>query len=142
MAKKKTAANSTAKKKVTKKTVKKNTTKTSTKKVVVKEEKKVDDITEALAEGVVSDSSTKEETDAQVATSPTKDYYDISLEQINMYKETHNGEDPGLDLEEVKKDANDGFATIILDNDSADIPDDVKATINFAEQVMSQAEAE
>ena len=140
MAKKKTAANSAAKKKVTKKTVKKNTTKTSTKKVV-KEEKKVDDITEALAEGVISDSSTKE-ADTQVVANPTKDYYDISLEQINMYKETHNGEDPGLDLEEVKKNANDGFATIILDNDSADIPDDVKATINFADQVMSQAEAE
>ena len=141
MAKKKTAANSAAKKKVTKKNTTKKMSNTSTKKVVVKEEKKVDDITEALAEGVTSDSSIKE-ADTQVATNPTKDYYDISLEQINMYKETHNGEDPGLDLEEVKKDANDGFATIILDNDSADIPDDVKATINFADQVMSQAEAE
>ena len=141
MAKKKTAANSAAKKKVTKKNTTKKMSNTSTKKVVVKEEKKVDDITEALAEGVISDSSTKE-ADTQVVANPTKDYYDISLEQINMYKETHNGEDPGLDLEEVKKNANDGFATIILDNDSADIPDDVKATINFADQVMSQAEAE
>lgn len=130
------------KKKVTKKNTTKKMSNTSTKKVVVNEEKKVDDIAEALAEGVSSDHSTKEEADTQIATSPTKNYYDISLEQINMYKETHNGEDPGLDLEEVKKDANDGFATIILDNDSADIPDDVKATINFADQIMSQAEAE
>ena len=140
MAKKKAdAATSTAKKKTTTKkstTIKKATAKKpATKKVV----KKKDDIGDILAEGITTDLVNS---DLGITANPHKDYYDISLEQINKYKESHNGEDPGLDLEEVKKDANAGFATIILDNDSVDLPEDVKATINFADQVMAQAEAE
>ena len=127
MARKKTTATTAAKPK-TKKT---STKKANTKKAVV--ENKVEAF-DALSDAV-ADTTDKE---AEIAETPTKDPYEASLEQIEKYKATHNGEDPGLDLEEVKKDAMNGFTTLIIDETSGDVPDSVKMTIDLVERAAAE----
>ena len=81
----------------------------------------------------------RKKTTATTAAKPkTKDPYEASLEQIEKYKATHNGEDPGLDLEEVKKDAMNGFTTLIIDETSGDVPDSVKMTIDLVERAAAE----
>lgn len=126
MARKKTTATTAAKPK-TKKT---STKKANTKKAVVEKVEAIDALSEAVA-----DTTDKE---AEIAVTPTKDPYEASLEQIEKYKATHNGEDPGLDLEEVKKDAMNGFTTLIIDETSGDVPDSVKMTIDLVERAAAE----
>lgn len=137
MAKKKTAATNAATK-PKKTTTKKTTTKSKSvvrRKAIQQVPEKTEE--EKAADGLAAAVTDNSAGETEIVATPIKDHYEASLEQIAKYKETHNGEDPGLDLEEVKKDAMAGFTTILLDGVSDAIPEEVKMTIDLAERAAA-----
>ncbi|MBR6289368.1 MAG: hypothetical protein IKR19_08535 [Acholeplasmatales bacterium] len=68
--------------------------------------------------------------------------YEVSMNQIERYKEAHNGEDINIDLDEIKRMADAGFTAIIVDENDDSIPDEIKAAINFVEEVQKSEQHE
>ena len=134
MAKKKT----TTTKKSTTTTKKTTTKKATTAKKTTSKKKKDETIDETFANSLVENAAGHDE----ISILPRMDSYDASLEQIQKYKEAHPDEEFDIDLEDVKKMAQAGFTAVIIDDESNDVPEEVKATLNFADEVMKRAAEE